>query len=120
MQESSLKIKRLREYRNLTQQYIADKLDISQNAYSKIENGTTKIRLDRLEQIAKVLDVPVESIISGEKQVLNIENNTIDKFYAYIENLHEENKELLLKQIEYLQSQNELLLQTIKEFSRKS
>ena len=115
--ESALRIKRIREFRNYTQQYLADKLDISQNAYSKIENGTTKLTIDRLEQVAKLLDVPVESILSNEKQVFNVENHA--KFYAHIENLHEENKELLQKQVEFLQLQNEKLMSTIEELSKK-
>jgi len=117
--ETGLKIKRIREYRNYTQQHMADKLDISQNAYSKIENGTTKLTTDRLEVIAKVLDVPVESILNSEKQVFNLENNHIEKFYGYIENLHEENKEILQKQIEFLQQQNEKLIQAIERLTSK-
>lgn len=54
-------IRKIREYRNYTQEYLAMKLDISQNAYSKIELGYTKITLERLYQIANLLDVdPVE------------------------------------------------------------
>ncbi|HUM50371.1 MAG TPA: helix-turn-helix transcriptional regulator [Chitinophagales bacterium] len=122
--ESALRIKKLREFRNFTQQYLADKLDISQNAYSKIENGTTKLTIDRLEQIAKLLDVPVESVLSNEKQVFNVENHA--KFYAHIENLHEESKEILQQQIElqkqqidFLQQQNEKLIKTIEELAKK-
>ena len=115
--ETGMRIKKLREHRNYTQQYMADKLDISQNAYSKIENGATKLTVDRLGEIAELLDVPVESILSGEKQILKVENNTIEKFYGYIENLHEENKEILIKQIEFLQQQNEQLLKTIEKLT---
>ena len=77
--ESALRIKKIREYRNYTQQYMADCLELSQNAYCKIENGQTKLTTDRLEAIAKTLDVPFESILSSEKQTLNVENNQIDK-----------------------------------------
>lgn len=50
-------IRRAREYRNYTQEYLAYKLSISQNAYSKIELGHTKLTVDRLFQIADVLDI---------------------------------------------------------------
>lgn len=33
------KIKSIRELKNLTQEYMAEKLDISQAAYSKLEKG---------------------------------------------------------------------------------
>ena len=111
--ETGIRIKKIREYRNYTQQYMADKLELSQNSYCKIENGLTKLTTDRMEVIAKILDVPYDSILSSEKQTLNVENNQIDKFYGYIENLHGENKEILLKQIDYLQDQNQKLLNTI-------
>lgn len=117
--ETGLRIKRVREYRNYTQQYMADILQLSQNAYCKIENGATKLTIDRLEIIAKILDVPVDSILTSEKPVFNLENNQIDKFYGYIENLHEENKELLLEQIRFLRDQNEKLIKTIETLSVK-
>lgn len=97
--ETGLRIKKIREYRNYTQQHLADSLNISQNAYSKIESGITKLTTDRLEEISTILDVPVETILSSEKQIFNMENNRIDKFYGYIENLYEENKEMQQKQM---------------------
>ena len=117
--ETAIRIKKIREYRNYTQQFMADSLELSQNAYCKIENGTTKLTIDRLEEIATILDVPVESILSSQNQTFNIEHNTIDKLYGNIENLYEANKELLEKQIGLLQTQNEHLLKTIDLLSNK-
>ena len=56
-------IRNKREYRNYTQEYLAAKLDISQNAYSKIELGYTKITVERLFQIAEVLAFEVTELI---------------------------------------------------------
>lgn len=56
-------IRKKREYRNYTQEYLAFKLNISQNAYSKIELGYTKITLERLFQIAEVLEFNVAELI---------------------------------------------------------
>jgi transcriptional regulator with XRE-family HTH domain len=52
-----------REYRNYTQEYLAAKLEISQNAYSKIELGYTKITVERLFQIADVLGFAVGELL---------------------------------------------------------
>ncbi|WP_462268144.1 helix-turn-helix domain-containing protein [Mucilaginibacter sp.] len=63
-------IRRLREQLHYTQEYLAAKLSISQNAYSKIELGYTKITLERLFQIADILEVDSFELInaqSGEK-----------------------------------------------------
>jgi len=60
-------IRRTREMLNYTQEYLAAKLNISQNAYSKIELGYTKITVERLFQIAAVLEVDVHDLIATEK-----------------------------------------------------
>lgn len=52
-------IRTVREYRNYTQEYVAAKLGISQNAYSKIELNYTKITVERLCRIAIILDIEV-------------------------------------------------------------
>ena len=57
-------IRNKREHRNYTQEYLAAKLDISQNAYSKIELGYTKITIERLFQIADVLEYDVADFIN--------------------------------------------------------
>lgn len=56
-------IRKIREYRNYTQDYLAAKLEISQNAYSKIELGYSKLTLDRLFHVAIILDVDVKEIL---------------------------------------------------------
>ncbi|GGH16506.1 helix-turn-helix domain-containing protein [Mucilaginibacter phyllosphaerae] len=60
-------IRNKREELNYTQEYLAAKLSISQNAYSKIELGYTKITVERLFQIADVLDTDLMGLISTEE-----------------------------------------------------
>jgi transcriptional regulator with XRE-family HTH domain len=59
-------IRNKREYRNYTQEYLAAKLEISQNAYSKIELGYTKITVERLFQISEVLGFDITDLIDVE------------------------------------------------------
>lgn len=59
-------IRRVREYRNYTQDYVARKIGISQNAYSKLELGSHKLSLERLFQIADVLDVDCTALLENE------------------------------------------------------
>jgi transcriptional regulator with XRE-family HTH domain len=56
-------IRKIREYRDYTQEYLAMKLGISQNAYSKIELAYTRITLERLIQIAQILEVDSVDLI---------------------------------------------------------
>lgn len=62
-------IRNVREGLNYTQEYLAAKLGISQNAYSKIELGYTKITVERLFQIAAILNADVHDLIDTEKEV---------------------------------------------------
>ena len=62
-------IRNERETLNYTQEYLAAKLGISQNAYSKIELGYTKITVERLFQIAAILNADVHDLINTEKEV---------------------------------------------------
>lgn len=60
-------IRKQREIKNYTQEYLAAKLKISQNAYSKIELGYTKITLERLFQIADILETTISGLIDTAK-----------------------------------------------------
>jgi len=68
MKEVASNIRKVREFRNYTQDYLAAKLEISQNAYSKIELGYSKITLDRLFHIALILEVQVTELLYFEKE----------------------------------------------------
>jgi transcriptional regulator with XRE-family HTH domain len=64
-QEIVSNIRKIREFRNYTQDYLAAKLKISQNAYSKIELGYSAITLDRLINIAEILEVELADLIGN-------------------------------------------------------
>jgi len=53
------KIRLRRETMNYTQSYVAGKLGISQNAYSKIESGQTNFTVKRLYEIVHILEANV-------------------------------------------------------------
>lgn len=70
------KISRIRELRGMKQEALADALNISQQAISKIEQSES-VEDDKLEQIAKALGVTKEGIENfSEEAVFNIINNT--------------------------------------------
>ena len=59
-------IRKIREFKNYTQEYLAAKLNISQNAYSKIELGYSSITLTRLIHISEILEVDLADIINTD------------------------------------------------------
>ena len=62
--------------KNYTQAHIADKLGIGQRAYSKIENGDTKLTLDRLTELAKILETDVTKLIDFDEKYIYQNYNT--------------------------------------------
>ncbi len=70
------KIKKLRELKNYTQQYMADQLELSLSGYGKIERNETDISISKLDKIAKILHTDVNTILSfDEKHIFNFTNN---------------------------------------------
>ncbi len=62
------KIKFIREMQNISQDYLAQSLKISQVSLSKIENNQLSISFERLCSIAEALEVSVNVIINFDKQ----------------------------------------------------
>lgn len=66
------KIKKVRELRNFTQEYMATQLSLSQEGYSKIEADKTKVSLERIEQIAQILQIDLFDLLNfDDKYVFN-------------------------------------------------
>ena len=61
--EVAANIRKIRQDKNYKQDFLAAKLDMSQNAYSKIELGRSNITLARLIQITEILEVDMISIL---------------------------------------------------------
>jgi transcriptional regulator with XRE-family HTH domain len=63
--ELGQRIRQLRENAHLTQECIAEKLGISRQKYSRIENGTNDISYDLILRVASVIGVTPGSITSA-------------------------------------------------------
>jgi transcriptional regulator with XRE-family HTH domain len=62
-------IRKFREFRNYSQDYVARKMGISQNAYSKIENNITQLTVNHVKLISVILDVPVIDLLSDDFEI---------------------------------------------------
>jgi transcriptional regulator with XRE-family HTH domain len=58
------RIKQVRKSRNMTQEALAEKLNVSIGYVSQVERGITKISLDLLGAISTILDCDVATLIS--------------------------------------------------------
>ena len=63
--EFAERLKTLRKQVKLTQAQIAEKLDISQQAYASWERGVKKPTQENLVKIAQVLDVTVDYLVGN-------------------------------------------------------
>lgn len=81
-------LRRLRREKNFSQEYIANLLEISQKAYSDIEQGKTILKTEIILKLATILD---------------ISPNDICQISCHCKSRHEEKN---TKIIDYLKSQN--------------
>ena len=67
-------IKRIRERKNLTQEELAQRLNMDKSYISRIENHQKKMRLDTFLKVLKAMDAKVELRVDfdGDKEKLNL------------------------------------------------
>lgn len=96
----SEKIRQIRLQKGLSQENMADMLGLSTTAYGDLERGRTELSVSRLENIAKLLDVPLsellgfESLSMSETEWLRQENT---RLLAANSRLHNELEQWKLK-----------------------
>ena len=110
-------IKKMRELRNFTQSHMGELLNMSLSGYSKIERDETDISIKRLEQIAKILETDIKSILELDlNKVFNIHQqhaeNGIQSGYVGVQNNFDE--VVLNKYIEQLKGENEFLKELLR------
>jgi transcriptional regulator with XRE-family HTH domain len=60
------KIKMVRESINLSQEYVANKLHISQQAYSRMEKNPDNISVARMRDLSAILGVPFNTLVGED------------------------------------------------------
>ncbi len=94
---------------------MAHELNINQASYAKIESNSTKLTVDRLFAIAKLLDVDVSELLDLKKQnVFNLYDNNHAVGLQEVENLYQENKETTAKLMSNYEEQIKDLKEEIK------
>ena len=77
MVEFGEKVKQIREERGMTQQTLAEKLYVTRQAVSRWERGARYPELLTAKKIARVLNVSLDELLSGEELKKNIEKEPI-------------------------------------------
>ena len=105
--EIGVKIRKMRELRNLTQDFMAKGLGITQETYSRLETGQTKINMKRIEDIAKILDVDPLKLMNFDENFVfnNCSQNQAGKIVNNYTTLATEERNFYLERISTLEKE---------------
>ncbi len=105
-------IRLIRESNGFSQEYVAAKLEITQQAYSNIEKNPENSSIKRLKQISEILSVPVTSLI-GETEHYIQQNFQQQGGQAatiiHVQGIPENERKLYERLIEELKSEIQML-----------
>lgn len=113
MKQLGENIKKIREFKNLTQTFVAGKLKMSQSSYARLEKGNMFISKDHLEVISKILETNPLIIKHFDKKIhmnlneskeFNPDLQTINSFFGNLKELYKEEISLLEKKVKLLET----------------
>jgi transcriptional regulator with XRE-family HTH domain len=113
------KVKSQREFLNYSQEYVAYELGISQPAYAKIENGKTKIKIERLIQLLKILKLELHEVLGINEFQNNVNHESTTRMLNLIENLYNDSQKNYNKTIKILEEENSRLVDIVNNFGVK-
>ena len=85
----------IRESSNLSQELIAEKMNITQSKYARFERGNTKTDLDMLIDFCNVVGVSFNELIIYPEKVMNSKAEEAIKAVLQIEIKHEKKEQIL-------------------------
>ncbi len=116
------KLRKLRNQKGFSQEYLADRLNISQKTYSNMENDRTSISVEILKQLSSELEVDMIDLITDSKIIVQyntsqdtstfngvVHNNYPEELVAQLKERIEDLKQQLVdkdKLISILQAKN--------------
>lgn len=89
------KLQSLRKEKKLSQEQLADMLDVTRQSVSKWESGTTYPEMDKLIMLTKIFNCSLDDLTNDEVSEISIEKKTnsplslnvlLEKFLGFIEN----------------------------------
>ena len=93
-------LKQLRKEKNLTQEQLAEKLNVSGRTVSRWETGSNMPDLGILVELADYYDVDIREIINGERKSENMESELKDTLTQVAEYSNTEKKNLKKKMVD--------------------
>ncbi|MFT3885905.1 MAG: helix-turn-helix domain-containing protein [Flavobacteriales bacterium] len=101
------KIRKVRDLRGYSQEYMAEQLGVSQKQYGRYETGDTDPGVERLESIAKLLGLSLVDLLSFDEKIF-FNQCTQPNVYGANNTYHEASereREQLLERIKHLEEE---------------
>ena len=92
------KIKALRKAADMSQQELADKINVHVTHLSKIENGHLIPSIDIVQRLMKVFAVSADQLLNdNENSIVNIQNHELNEQLMMMNQLDDDEKNALIK-----------------------
>jgi|JI7StandDraft_1071085.scaffolds.fasta_scaffold03311_3 transcriptional regulator with XRE-family HTH domain len=69
------KLRRLRVQKGFSQEYMAQELDLSTSGYRKLESGESKLKIETVLKLSKVLDIELVDFLAMDDERINIQKD---------------------------------------------
>lgn len=109
----SERLKKLRENKQLSQEYVAKKLGITRQGYAKYEKGTAQPDFDSLKKLSLLFEVSIDYLITGNEYATSPDEmwkEFLDPktqiFFKDLEKAPEEKIEELIRFWEFIQERD--------------
>lgn len=83
------KLKEFRKLRGLTQEQLAEMVEVTFQQIQKYENGNTRLNTDKLQAVAQALNVPVSAFFdegNRDEKLLSVQEQNLLKGYRSLLN----------------------------------
>ena len=117
------KLKKIREKKGYSQNKIANLLGISQKTYSNIESDKSKVSIEQLAEISKILDFDLFDFLQEQGLVINqshfdFKDNSNNALY--ISNMPDKMQQLYEAQIQQLKEMVQLLKEQLEFYKNRN
>lgn len=114
-------IRQLREKLDMTQEQMAEKLQMSKNGYAKLERGESKLNVEHLQQIANVFNIDIVDLLKQGKDlnVLFGDNNGNYANKCYGNQYEIEKLELIIAHKDELLAQKDKEIELLRKLLEK-
>lgn len=101
LSEIGKRIQNRRKQLNLTQEQIAEKMNVSIQMVSNLERGNKAIRIDNLIKLSQILNVSTDYILTGKET-----SNDIGELAIQISKLSDKERKMIEMLIDFCRNEN--------------